>query len=138
MKKNSSQALLKEYEKELKEAKNLVSNFALNPDANDDYEASRALLQRLIIKAEDALEPLLNLSIDSEHPRSYEVLCNLLKTIAELSESLIALQKNRHKLNKLDNPEAQQTVTNNTAVFIGATDALQRFIKDQNSKVIDV
>lgn len=139
MKASPSQALIKEYQNEIREAKKAVAKISLNADADEDYEASRALLQRLIVKAEDALDPLLNLSVDSESPRAFEVLCNLLKTISELAESLINLQKTRHTINMLDNPDQEQlnSTTNNTAVFIGSTDVLQRYLKSQK-EVIDV
>lgn len=137
-----SEALLKEHKKEIQAAKKVATEIVLNKDADEDYEASRQLLLRLIAKAEEALDPLLNLSIDSESARVFEVLCNLLKTISELSESLMGLQKTRHAINKLDNPPDPNSptgnTTNNTAVFVGSTEELQRYLKSQREQVIDV
>ena len=142
MKKNPSKELLKEYKKEIQSAKKVATEIVLNTDADEDYIETRDTLKRLIVKAEEALDPLLNLSLDAESPRAYEVLCNLLKTISELSESLMKLQKTRHAINKLDNPSDPNLLppgtTNNTAIFVGSTDALQRYLKSQQGQVIDV
>lgn len=140
MNKSPKDALLNEYKKEIQVAKKMATEIKLNSDADEDYEASRQLLLRLITKAEEALDPLLNLSIDSDIPRCYEVLCNLLKTISELSESLMKLQKTRHDINKMDNPPDPNSLppTNNTAIFVGSTDSLQRYLKSQQAQVIDV
>jgi hypothetical protein len=51
------------------------------------------------------------------------------------------LQKKRHQLDVLNNPEKSQKnapQTKNTAFFIGSTTDLQRMIQDQSKKTIDV
>lgn len=136
MTKNPSEELAKTYQKELREIQKKSSKIDINPDAGEDYEFSRQFLHRLISKSEEALDTLLALTQDSEHPRAYEVLAGLLKTAGDLSDQLMKLQKTRHQLDHLNNPEKKNgnTTTNNN-VFIGSTTDLQKFL--QNEKLID-
>ena len=107
----------------------------------DDYEASRETYKELIDKGNEAIDLMMELARDSQHPRAFEVLAGLLKTQADNTDKLADLQK---KLQNLRNgPKAKSTpeqITNNN-VFVGSTTDLQRFILDQqknNNDVIDV
>jgi CHASE3 domain sensor protein len=137
MNKDPKEELIKTYQSGLKEAKVKAEKIDLTYDASEDYEESRQLLKRLICRSEEALDTLLTLTQDSEHPRAYEVLSGLLKTTGDLADQLISLQKKRHELDYLNNPEKKQMnsgVTNNN-LFVGSTTDLQRFLIGQfNSK----
>lgn len=142
IKKDAKEALTQTYQKELKEVKEKVEKIELTYDANEDYEMARQLLHRLIARSEEALDNLLALTQESEHPRAYEVLSGLLKTAGDLSDQLINLQKKRHELDYLNNPAKKNSTnqlnpgaTNN--VFIGSTAELQRFLQ-QEKQVYDV
>jgi hypothetical protein len=107
----------------------------------DDYVESRETYKKLIDKGDEAIDLMMDLARDSQHPRAFEVLATLLKTQADNNDKLLELQK---KLKTLKEPTkgAQATnpnsVTNNN-VFVGSTSDLQRFILQQNkSQVIDV
>ena len=107
----------------------------------DDYEESRETYKELIDKGNEAIDLMMELARDSQHPRAFEVLATLLKTQSDNNDKLLDLQK---KLKTLKEPTkgAQATnpnsVTNNN-VFVGSTSDLQRFILQQNkSQVIDV
>jgi hypothetical protein len=109
----------------------------------DDYESSRETYKSLIAKGNDAIEVMMELAKDSQHPRAFEVLATLLKTQSDNNDKLLELQK---RVRDLRNAKGQQpsngtaTVTNNN-VFVGSTTDLQRFILDQQqnkNKVIDV
>ena len=45
----------------------------------DDYEFSRETYRNLVNKSNEAIEQMLNLAMQSEHPRAFEVLSNMLK-----------------------------------------------------------
>lgn len=107
----------------------------------DDYKDSRETYKQLIEKGTEAIDLMMELAKDSQHPRAFEVLATLLKTQADNNDKLIDLQK---KLKDLKAPAkgAMPTptgVTNNN-VFVGSTTDLQRFILSQKDKteVIDV
>lgn len=107
----------------------------------DDYEASRETYKELIDKGNEAIDLMMELARDSQHPRAFEVLATLLKTQADNNDKLLELQKRLKQLKEpskgssLQNPQ----VTNNN-VFVGSTTDLQRFILSQRDKtqVIDV
>jgi hypothetical protein len=106
----------------------------------DDYEASRDTYKKLIDKGSDAIDVMMELAQDSQHPRAFEVLATLLKTQSDNADKLLDLQK---KMKTIKEPTKANTpatggVTNNN-VFVGSTTDLQRFIlAQQNNKVIDV
>lgn len=107
----------------------------------DDYEASRETYKELIDKGNEAIDLMMELARDSQHPRAFEVLATLLKTQADNNDKLLELQKRLKQLKEpVKGAQPSGNVTNNN-VFVGSTTDLQRFILDQNKnkhKVIDV
>jgi len=106
----------------------------------DDYQASRETYKELITKGNEAIDLMMELARDSQHPRAFEVLATLLKTQADNNDKLLELQKRLKQLKEPENGSKSSNVTNNN-VFVGSTTDLQRFILDQQknkAKVIDV
>ena len=111
-------------------------------DLQVDYEVSRETYKQLIEKGDQAIDLMMELAKDSQHPRAFEVLAGLLKTQADNTDKLADLQK---KLQVLRTPKGGKEapsggkITNNN-VFVGSTTDLQRFILSQQNKsnVIDV
>ena len=107
----------------------------------DDYESSRETYKELIDKGNEAIDLMMELARDSQHPRAFEVLATLLKTQADNNDKLLELQKRVKQLKEpTKGSQPSSNVTNNN-VFVGSTTDLQRFILDQNKnkhKVIDV
>ena len=107
-------------------------------DLQVDYDVSRETYKELIDKGNVAIDLMMELAKDSQHPRAFEVLAGLLKTQADNTDKLGDLQK---KLQNLRNgPKAKSTpeqITNNN-VFVGSTTDLQRFILDQQKNKNDV
>lgn len=140
-KESISNALLAQHKSDTRELAKKTQSIILNTDAEEDYDEVRVLLKDLLKKSNIALDDLLNLASEAEHPRAYEVLSGLIKTTAEVGDQLIGLQKTRHELNDmnsgnkpLSNNEGGQT--NN--FFIGSTEELQRMIKGKKDDIIDV
>jgi hypothetical protein len=111
-------------------------------DLQVDYEVSRETYKQLIDKGDQAIDLMMELARDSQHPRAFEVLAGLLKTQADNTDKLADLQK---KMTALRSPKggakdsSSGKITNNN-VFVGSTTDLQRFILSQQNKsnVIDV
>ena len=104
-------------------------------DADADYEVARQNFHLLIEKGNTAIEGILQLAREAENPRSYEVAGQLIKTVSDVTQDLMRLQKNMKDLNKVDE-KAPQNVTN--ALFVGSTAELQKLIKgEKEEKVID-
>ena len=101
----------------------------LKSDGNDiekDYEYQRDNFYNLVEKGSVAIDGILELAKESEHPRTYEVAGNLIKQVAEVTEKLGDLQEKMRRLKKVPNT-APKNVTN--ALFVGSTAELQKMIK---------
>ena len=101
-----------------------------------DFERVRRDLFDLSTQGEEAIELLMELARESEHPRAFEVLGQLIKQNAEIGEKVLKLHKSKKEQDKTDEPAAlaQQAATNNN-VFIGSTAELQKMLRDE--KVIE-
>jgi len=110
-------------------------------DIQDDYEFSRDQYYNLMKKNEEALELMMDLARESEHPRAFEVLTNMIKTNAEIADRLMELQKKRKDVNKQEDSKEADTkqlgVTNNN-LFVGSTKDLAKLIDERHDiKSID-
>ena len=95
-------------------------------DIEKDYEYQRDNFYNLVEKGSVAIDGILELAKESEHPRTYEVAGNLIKQVAEVTEKLGDLQEKMRRLKKVPNT-APKNVTN--ALFVGSTAELQKMIK---------
>ena len=96
-------------------------------DVDKDYEYQRENFYNLVEKGSAAIDGILELAKESEHPRTYEVAGNLIKQVAEVTEKLGDLQEKMRKLKEVPS-NAPKNVTN--ALFVGSTKELQTMIKD--------
>jgi hypothetical protein len=95
-------------------------------DIDDDYKYQRDNFYNLVEKGSAAIEGILELAKEGEHPRAYEVAGNLIKQVAEVAEKLGDLQEKMRKLKEVPN-NAPKNVTN--ALFVGSTAELQKMLK---------
>ena len=95
-------------------------------DIDNDYKYQRENFYRLVERGQDAIDGILELAKESEHPRSYEVAGQLIKNVADVTEKLGDLQEKMKKLKEVPNT-APKNVTN--ALFVGATAELQKMLK---------
>ena len=101
-------------------------------DIDKDYEYQRQNFYSLVERGQDAIDGILDIAKESEHPRTYEVAGQLIKTVAEVTEKLGDLQEKMKKLKDVPN-NAPKNVTN--ALFVGSTAELQKMLKkDENTK----
>jgi hypothetical protein len=101
-------------------------------DSNDikkDYEYARGNLYSLVEKGQEAINGMLELAQESEMPRAYEVLGQLIKTTTETTEKLMALHKIKKDVEE-DAPKGPTTVNN--ALFVGSTTELAKLLKQQS------
>ena len=98
-------------------------------DVDADYKYQRDNFYNLIEKGQDAIQGILNVAKESDHPRGYEVAGNLIKQVAEVTEKLGDLQEKMKKLKEVPN-SAPKNVTN--ALFVGSTAELQKMLKGKN------
>ena len=101
-------------------------NIPEDDDIENDYKYQRENFYNLVERGQNAVEGILELAKESDHPRAYEVAGNLIKQVAEVTEKLGDLQEKMRKLKEVPDT-APQNVTN--ALFVGSTAELQRMIR---------
>lgn len=94
-----------------------------------DYKYSRENFYHLIERGQDAITGILDLAQESEHPRTYEVAGQLIKTVSEVTERLVDLQEKMQRLKEV--PEKGPTNVTN-ALFVGSTKELQSLLKNKD------
>ncbi len=96
-------------------------------DIQKDYEYTRANLYSLIEKGQEAINGIMELAGEGGSPRAYEVAGQLIKSVGDVTDKLIDLQK---KLKDVEDDVVKTTnnVTNN-AVFVGSTSELSKLLK---------
>jgi hypothetical protein len=96
-------------------------------DIKKDYEYTRANLYSLIEKGQEAINGIMELASESDQPRAYEVAGQLIKSVGDVTDKLIDLQK---KLKDVEDTNTKTTnnVTNN-ALFVGSTSELSKLLK---------
>ena len=98
----------------------------VNTDPDVDFETGRENLYKLLEKGNEAIDGILNLAKEGEHPRAYEVAGQLIKTVSEVSQDLLGLQEKMKKIKDVPN-NAPKNVTN--ALFVGSTTELTKILK---------
>lgn len=97
-----------------------------------DYEQSRKNLHDLLMKGHEALSHALEVAKQSEHPRAFEVVGNLMKQLADVNQQLMDVHQQKQKLDAPKAGEKADKVTNNNAIFVGSTAELTKMIKNMN------
>ena len=98
-------------------------------DVEKDYEYQRENFYKLVERGSIAIDGILELAKEGEHPRAYEVAGQLIKNVAEVTEKLGDLQEKMKRLKDVPD-NAPKNVTN--ALFVGSTAELQKMIKGKN------
>ena len=96
-------------------------------DIQKDYEYTRANLYSLIEKGQEAINGIMELAGESDSPRAYEVAGQLIKSVGDVTDKLIDLQKKLKDVEE-DTVKTTNNVTNN-AVFVGSTSELSKLLK---------
>jgi len=122
----------------ISEEKSLVPEIVEEPEISSgnqkietDYDASRKNLQVLLVQGEDALTNALEVAKQSEHPRAFEVVGNLIKQLADVNQQLMDLHKQKQNLDNPKGSKTEKNVTNNS-IFVGSTAELNKLISTMN------
>jgi len=130
--KNISDALGIEYipvveEKEIKEVKAVP---ATQEQADSDYALVRKNLKNIISQSEAAIEGILDVASESESPRAYEVVAQLIHSSLDANGKLMDLHKKMKDLNKEEGGSGPKSITNNS-IYVGSTAELQKFLSER-------
>jgi len=93
-----------------------------------DFDYARGQMLNVIEKGQEALDGILDIAQRSQQPRSYEVVSDLIRTIAQTNKDLLELSKQKKDLEKTDGPK---TINNN--MFVGSTSELLKMLKDNDN-----
>lgn len=108
---------------------------AHDDSAKNDFELARSNIHEVIQNGTFAIEKLSQIADSSQHPRAFEVLANLMKTMLDANKDLLEIQKKIREIEAASSPvngQAQsKAVTNN--LFVGSTAELQKVIENMKN-----
>jgi len=97
-------------------------------DIKKDYEYSRGQLYSLIEKGQEAINGILEVAGEGASPRAYEVAGQLIKSVGDVTDKLVDLQKKIKDIEDVSEKTTTNNVTNN-ALFVGSTAELSKLLK---------
>tara|TARA_X000000950_G_scaffold274029_1_gene358532 strand:+ start:184 stop:639 length:456 start_codon:yes stop_codon:yes gene_type:complete len=95
-------------------------------DVENDHKNSREYYYNLIEKGQEAIEGILDVAKEGQHPRAYEVALAGIKNVADTVDKLQDLNKKLKDLKEL--PKTANANIKN-ALFVGSTAELQKMLK---------
>ncbi len=103
--------------------------------ADRDYDYARTNFYNIIETGTEALEQMLDVAKASEHPRAYEVVSTIMKTLVDANKDLVSMSAKKQESEEDKNP-SEKAMTNNN-LFVGSTAELQQLLKDMRSNDAD-
>jgi hypothetical protein len=76
---------------------------------------------------------MLDVAKASEHPRAYEVVSTIMKTLVDANKDLVAMSTKKVESEEKANSESPNGLTTNNNLFVGSTNELQQLIKDMKN-----
>lgn len=96
-----------------------------------DYDYARTNFYNIIETGTEALEQMLDVAKASEHPRAYEVVSTIMKTLVDANKDLVSMSAKKQESEDEKSP-SEKTVSNNN-LFVGSTAELQQLLKDMRN-----
>ena len=103
-----------------------------NEQADGDVNHAREGLYDALSLSHQAIQDMLVIAQQSQHPKAYEILNSSIKTMADISMGLVDLQLKKQRLNKgVQQTPSDNAVTNN--LFVGSTTELQQMLENMKN-----
>ena len=99
---------------------------------NADAEFARDNIRELVTQGNQAVNELMLIARDGQHPRAFEVLSGLMKNLADMNKDLLEIQKRKKDL--VPKAESQNSLNIDKAVFVGSTAELVKMLKTQKQE----
>ena len=99
---------------------------------NADADFARDNIRELVTQGNQAVNELMLIARDGQHPRAFEVLSGLMKNLADMNKDLLEIQKRKKDL--APKAETQNNLSIDKAVFVGSTAELVKMIKTQKQE----
>lgn len=97
-------------------------------EAENDYDYARGNMYNVIEKGTSALEELLSIATQSQHPRAFEVLAGTMKTLVDANKELVQLSKKKVEEDKIDQGGSESGNVTNNNLFVGTTHDLLKVL----------
>jgi hypothetical protein len=104
-----------------------------NTQLEDDYTFVRTNLYDALTKGANALDELCDIAKQSQHPRTYEVLAGLIKTLGETNQRVMDLHKDMAELQQDEEDIGKTSVHVANAIFVGTTSELLEMTRKQRA-----
>ena len=101
-----------------------------NETLQGDFDSARKNIHSLISTVMDAMEGIVKVATESDSPRAYEVLTNMMKTLSEMNKDLIDIHD---KLTDAESKKVTIKNTTNNSIYVGSTSELQNLINRERS-----
>lgn len=99
----------------------------VQPDLTHAYDKSRENIEEFIEQGKGALEEILEIAKQGQHPRAFEVYGTLLKNLVDANKELLNIQK---QMREMDGKKQESSSTNiDKAIFVGTTAELSKLLK---------
>jgi len=99
---------------------------------NADADFARNNIRGLVLQGNQAVDELMLIARDGQHPRAFEVLSGLMKNLADMNKDLLEIQKRKKDL--VPKAESQNNLNIDKAVFVGSTAELVKMLKTQKQE----
>jgi hypothetical protein len=96
-----------------------------------DFEYAKDNIKMLISNGSEAIEEILKVAKAGDSPRAYEVVSQLLKTVADMNKDLLDLHQ-KAKTVKKETVNVKNTTNN--SIYVGSTSELQDLINKDRSR----
>ena len=109
-----------------------------NNDVDTDFQKARETLEKAMSYSEQAAEGILNVAMNSDNPRAYEVAGQIIKTMGEQAKDVMDIQEKKSRIDVKSGVERPKIETQNNIVFAGTTSDILKAIRDEkDGTVID-
>jgi hypothetical protein len=112
-----------------KDLPDIIPNTDLTQDLADAYEQTKDNLQELIGQGMEAMEEILAIAKEGQHPRAFEVYGSLLKNVVDANKELLAVQKQMRDMDNNKNKGGNTTI--DKAVFVGTPSDLNKLLRGE-------
>ena len=109
-------------------AEPVIEPIAVSENENDDYEYARKNIRAILEKGSVALDRMIEVADLSQHPRSYEVVSTLIKSLSDANKDLLELGEKKGRIEKSKKTSETQTINNNLYI---STSELLKLIKQK-------
>jgi len=114
----------------------ILTSINKNDVASEDFQAVRSNLYDIIEKGDKAIEGILHVASEGDSPRAYEVVSQLIKSVADANKDLLQLHKQLKEIRQ-DTPASTQSAQNitNQSIFVGSTNELQKLLRGKMQEI---